>query len=397
MTPVVDDRPAGLGRRFLAVAVDQAVALLLGGGVVATASLRAAAAVREGAPVADPVPGPLLAGATLLLAAVGVAQWLLHGRYGWTLGRLLLGVRTVDVHARRPVGPWRVLLRELVVAAGAVACLVGQWVVLLSPLLDRTGRRRGWHDRVAGVEVLRATAGAPAGARGRAPRPSTAASGAGEDDGLFRPPAPPTPADADAGGGAPVPPPRVDRPDRPAASTPTPAGGLVLAPLHPQRAAPDLDTRALPVVRTDPALAYGLAPELELTRPAPPRADVVDGPGAPARRGLRVTFDDGRALTVERHALVGRNPSPTPDVQVVRVADPGRSVSKTHLQLLVDDAGAWVVDRGSTNGTVVTLPDGAQVVCRVDHPVRLREGAVVVFGDRSLRVVGVPSGASAPR
>jgi len=412
----LDDRPAGLGRRFLAVLVDQVLVLVLGGGVVLVAALRAALDLRTGAGQVPAVPVPLLVGGTVLALAVTVAQWLVHGRRGWTVGRMLLGIRTVDVHSRRPVGAGRVLVRGLVVAAGALACAVGQYVVLLSPLLDRTGRRRGWHDRAVDAEVLRvvpATAGRAAAVPASARRGRSAATGraAGpDDDAPFRP--------AGTEGAAPVPdaPTPSPSPSAPSASAPsasapsaeagdnagarpttTPAGGLVLAPLDPQRAAPDLDTRAVPVVRATPTLAFGLAPELELTRPAPPRADVEPGPRAGGRvRGLRVALDDGRVLTVERLALVGRNPSPGPDVQVVRVVDPSRSVSKTHLQLAVDGAGgSWVVDRGSTNGTVVTLPDGGQVVCRVDHPVRLREGAVVVFGDRSLRVVAVPAAAPA--
>jgi len=385
----LDDRPASLGRRFLAVLVDQVVVLALGGGVVLVASVRAAAALRDEVEPAPAVPTVVLVGAACLALAVTLAQWLAHGRWGWTLGRRLLQIRTVDVHSRRPIGAGRVLVRGLVVAAGLLAFAVGQLVVLLSPLFDATGRRRGWHDRAVDAEVLRVGV-----ATGRAaPAPTRRAAVAGAAAGR-RPPVPgpaapspvattPTAAVPAATGGVP-----------PA----TPGGGLVLAPLHPQRSAPDLDTRAMPVVREAPTLAFGLAPELELTRPAPPRPDVVPEPRVPSSQGLRVALDDGRVLTVERLALVGRNPSPGPGVQTVRVVDPARSVSKTHLQLAVDPTGgAWVVDRGSTNGTVVTLPDGGQVVCRVDHRVRLRDGAVVVFGDRSLRVVAVPTVTSTAR
>ncbi|MBD7918153.1 RDD family protein [Cellulomonas sp. Sa3CUA2] len=384
----LDDRPASLGRRFLAVLVDQVVLLVLGGGVVVVAALRVSTALRDGAaPAAPVVPVPLLVAAAVLATVVTVVQWLAHGRLGWTLGRRLLGVRTVDVHSRRPVGAGRVLVRGLVVAAGALVCAVGQYVVLLSPLLDRTGRRRGWHDRAVDAEVLRAATSRRGGdvvrrhvaGAGAAPGPAAAAP---------RPPVPlPAAGPAAAAGG-----PQVTESPAPVGTPPaTPAAGLVLAPLHPQRSAPDLDTRAIPAVRSSPTLAFGLAPELETTRPAAPRTDVVPEPRTGSTPGLRVAFDDGRVLTVERLALVGRNPSPGPGLQVVRVVDPTRSVSKTHLQLAVDSAGgAWVVDRGSTNGTLVTLPDGGQVVCPVDHPVRLREGAVVVFGDRSLRVVAMP-------
>jgi len=392
----LDDRPAGLGRRFLAVLVDQVVVMTLGGGVVLAAALRVAAALRDGAvpPDAPVVPVPLLLAAVLLAAAVTIAQWIVHGRLGWTLGRLLLGVRTVDVHSRRPIGAGRVLVRGLVVAVGVLACAVGQLVVLLSPLFDRTGRRRGWHDRAVDAEVLRVVPSSSArashapDATRRAVRGVTGGRGAGPAGGT-------RPAEVDdLPLLPPTGPPGIPSPSpSPESTAPATDGrGLVLAPLHPQRSAPDLDTRAIPTVRVAPTLAFGLAPELEMTRPAPPRTDLAPEPRAGGTAGLRVAFDDGRVLTVERLALVGRNPSQVPDVQVVRVVDPARSVSKTHLQLAVDPAGgAWVVDRGSTNGTLVTLPDGAQVVCPVDHPVRLRDGAVVTFGDSSLRVVAMPA------
>ncbi|MBO9567886.1 MAG: RDD family protein, partial [Cellulomonas iranensis] len=162
----VDDRPAGLGRRFVAALVDQVLVLALGGGLVVVASLRVVLALRDDPTTPPALPVPLLALGSVLALAVTVTQWLLHGRHGWTLGRRLLGVRTVDAHSRRPLGPWRVLLRGLVVAAGVLACGVGQLVVLLSPLFDRTGRCRGWHDRAAGAEVLRvATVAVPAGSR----------------------------------------------------------------------------------------------------------------------------------------------------------------------------------------------------------------------------------------
>lgn len=448
----VTDAPASLGRRFLAVAVDQVLLGLLLAPFALDVLARAVATARAADPSAVAV-APVGAGALVglaLAALLGVAQWVLHGRRGWTLGRRLLGVRTVDVHSRRPVGLLRVLLRELVVAAGALACLVGQVAVLVSPALDRTGRNRGWHDRAVDAEVLVArtdvrtprtaaptasgatlpvsgplSAGDPGAPVAPPDTPETRTGGSGapgsapvasppvaSPPGAARPAwaAPGATSAASSGPGAAargaVPPTRPagsvpEHPGPPPRTVPTTTGGLVLAPLDPARAAPDLDTRALPLVRAATPVppphdalgtddADGLPPELELTRPAPPREDVMPAQRRGPVRGLRVALDDGRTLTVERVALLGRNPTPAPGVQVVRVTDPGRSVSKTHLELGADASGAWVTDRGSTNGTVVTLPDGAQVVCRVDHPVRLRPGAVVVLGDRSLRVVAVP-------
>lgn len=421
----VTDAPAGLGRRFLAVALDQAAVGLLAAPFTVELVRRAlaTAAAQDPAAVAASPVRPLALVGLALAAVVTLVQWVLHGRYGWTLGRRLLGVRTVDVHSRRPIGVLRVLLRGLVVAAGTLACLVGQVAVLVSPALDRTGRNRGWHDRAVDAEVLRAlpgtdarpaaaTAGAPRGDEPAPVQPGTPGWTALAEPGTAPPDAATSGPGAAVRGTVPATRPAGPPADRAARTTagpttpvPTTTGGLVLPPLDPPRAAPDLDTRALPLVRAAAARAAGpvpsgeadpsaepagLPPELELTRPAPPRPDVVPEPRRTASRGLRVALDDGRTLTVERVALLGRNPSPAPGVQVVRVTDPDRSVSKTHLELGADASGAWVTDRGSTNGTVVTLPDGAQVVCRVDHPVRLRPGSVVVFGDRSLRVVATP-------
>ena len=60
-----------------------------------------------------------------LTGVLVLVQWMLHGRYGWTLGRLATGIRTLDVETREPVGVARIFVRTMVVAAGAVVALVG--------------------------------------------------------------------------------------------------------------------------------------------------------------------------------------------------------------------------------------------------------------------------------
>lgn len=387
--------PASYGRRCAAALVDGALALVVLGATVAVALVVAgpgASAVAGWAP-GEPVPGSAVSALLAGVVAVGVlalAQWLVHGTRGWTVGRLALGVRTLDVESRRPVGPGRVLVRGLVVAAGGLVAGVGAVVVLLSPLFDRTGRLRGWHDLAAGAEVLdvRDSPGrdrVPAGAWSVPPLAPRAAT----DDRDARD----VPAWSHAVG-APAPP-------SPAVGVPTTGlvgdagadGRLVLAPLAPTRQGPDLDTRAMPVVRPV-TLAFGLHPELEVTRPSRERLPVPPEPPAsgavtsPASAEIELT--DGRRVTVVRAALVGRNPAAEGDVQLIRVVDPTRSVSKTHLQIGVEPGGVWVADRGSTNGTVVTLPDGAQILCGTDQQVRLRVGATVAFGDHGLRLVRAP-------
>lgn len=399
--PVVDEPPAGLGRRAAAAALDAMVLLALGGWPVLVWWSGAVRAVTSG----DPVPAPGLAEllAVTVVVVVALAQWMLHGQSGATLGRHVVGIRTLDVETREPLGLPRVLLRSLVVAAGGLACAVGALVVLASPAFDRTGRRRGWHDLAARDEVLLVRR-RPAHRR---------------DPGDAAPHRPEHAADVPQVAAAPEPAPvtspvRVPRWAADGSGTAQLSAwfergaepALVLAPLAPARSGPDLDTRAIPVVvgaatavpapKAPPTPATGLDPALELTRPAPPRRDVRAEPTTPlaAPATALVELSDGRRLTIERTALVGRNPAAVSAVQLVRVVDPARSVSKTHLQIGVEHGGVWVADRGSTNGTVVTLPDGAQVVCQVDHQVRLRVGATVSFGDCWLRLVRAPGTAS---
>ncbi|MEZ0449770.1 RDD family protein, partial [Cellulomonas sp. ICMP 17802] len=134
--PTGDAPPATLVRRFGAGLVD--VLLLAAASAVGLLGDRRA----------------LTAVAGLLVLVLVVVQWLLHGRLGWTVGRRVTGIRTLDVETRRPIGAARVLLRGLVLAAGLLALGVGLLLVLVSPLFDRTGRNRGWHDLAARDEVL---------------------------------------------------------------------------------------------------------------------------------------------------------------------------------------------------------------------------------------------------
>ncbi|CAM5780666.1 RDD family protein [Cellulomonas persica] len=425
---------AGLGRRAAAVSLDVALALLAGGWLWVVQGVSTLTADEQGTHTVGPSWLALACGGLSL--ALALLQWVLHGRLGWTVGRRLLGIRTLDARTRRPIGMARVLLRGLVVAAGSLALGVGQIVVLLSPLFDHSGRSQGWHDRAARavvVDLRRAGAGAVAAPPPPRPDVVRAASTVSWRAPAGEPTTPPPPPPASAPGEAPLAGavPLVAAVPVPAPPVPAPVTGpitrpLVLAPLAQHRAGPDLDTRALPLVPPPPPSTNGSTAASSAVATSAPAA-LVDASAVPTperdvlvqpvphafgddedlettRRALppvpppsptptRITaavleISDGQRVEVRHTALVGRNPAAATDgVQLVRVVDPGRSVSKTHLQLAVEHSGVWVADRGSTNGTVVTLPDGGQVICPVDQPVRLRLGSVVVFGDCAMRLV----------
>ena len=61
-------------------------------------------------------------------------------------------------------------------------------------------------------------------------------------------------------------------------------------------------------------------------------------------------------------------------------------MSKTHLALGVDDAGLFVVDRGSTNGSTVTPPGQPTVPVGAFHAVSVVDGSVVSIGDHWVRI-----------
>lgn len=97
-------------------------------------------------------------------------------------------------------------------------------------------------------------------------------------------------------------------------------------------------------------------------------------------------FSDGRSVPLRGMTLVGRHPQPEPDeiiTDLVTLTDPRRSVSKTHLLVGMDARGLYVQDRHSTNGTIVTLPDGQQILCAPGQTIRVPAGATVSFGDFS--------------
>ncbi|MEZ0449971.1 FHA domain-containing protein, partial [Cellulomonas sp. ICMP 17802] len=122
--------------------------------------------------------------------------------------------------------------------------------------------------------------------------------------------------------------------------------------------------------------------ELEHTRLRP--STPASAPPAPV--ALRLAFDTGERVDVTGDGLVGRSPAGEDGtVHVVPVDDPARSISKTHLAFGPDGAGGrlWVVDRGSTNGTVLVAPDGTVSALPAGTRATVAAGWTIRFGERS--------------
>ena len=151
------------------------------------------------------------------------------------------------------------------------------------------------------------------------------------------------------------------------------------------------------VADVPPAPSSSSAPAWRPRRPpvAPgPDEDDVDETRI-VRRGPLGTeyvlqFSTGESISVDGTGLVGRAPAPQPGErfdQLVRIIDPGKSVSKTHLEFGQEAGALWISDRWSGNGTVVRPRDGAPR--RADPGVRVRvtRGTRVEMGEQSFVVV----------
>jgi len=432
---------AGVGRRAGAYVIDL-LALSLVAGVAAAVT---ALAVRLPARVADAAAATTAMGAeaavrdaasaylvvSLVGAAVSVLGWaglaLWDGLAGRTLGNTVLGIRTFSADGGGPVGAGRGLLRWLVLALCGVLPLVGTVLVLVSPTFDASGRRQGWHDKAA-RSVVRDVRGAaprsfapaspaPSGARGVGEPPApvadpwafpagqpaaggliTGVPGAGDPAGE---PAGRAAAPDQAHDGAGVEAHTVHRAAAPAA--PVVPAAPEPAPTQQQPAVPA--GASVPRPQAPPAAAAAAAPvpsapadpddleDLEATRfSVSSRRSAGDG-SAPPR--IVVEVDPERRVHVAARTLVGRQPQQDggAPATLLRVEDPTRSVSKTHLELVPTADGLQVTDLGSTNGSAVIAPGGQVQELVAGRPVTVAAGWVVQAGARRLTVVGQDAGA----
>lgn len=326
-------------------------------------------------------------GAGLILIHMAVAASL-EARSGATPGNRLMGIRSTDADGHAP-GGGAVFLRGLITGAGvlvavaaAAAVVIFQWfgvalpvlgpllflgaawavLVVLSNTWDRNGRLRGWQDTAAKTLVFDVKAG-------RNPITTGGIQGPYSFAPMDLPPVQQVLSPLAAGSAAAAPQPAAAVEHRPAGQQPVP---------HAASFAPPALTPPTP----NAAFPPGTHPDDDHDRTHvrgdthPPVTVAI----------LRIRLDDGRDIELDRTVLIGRNPAGHPGedtAQLVPVADPGRSISKTHLHLLAGNGGIWVTDRDSTNGSSVTTPDGIRTALAAGEPTHVRPGSTVHFGDRS--------------
>ncbi|SDG43082.1 FHA domain-containing protein [Microbacterium pygmaeum] len=98
-----------------------------------------------------------------------------------------------------------------------------------------------------------------------------------------------------------------------------------------------------------------------------------------------LTWDDGTRIAVYVRTVFGRDPATEPGTVRVVVRDETLSLSKTHFEVGSDDAGVFIVDRYSKNGSVL-VRDGIRHRLIAGAQTSLRPGDRLEFGDRSVMV-----------
>ena len=235
-------------------------------------------------------------------------------------------------------------------------------------------------DRLGAAATAGAASGpfaAPASAAAPAPEPIG-------DGPLFAPPPAPTGPAAALGAGA--------------GSPPAPAVGAGFISSVPWETGVPA---ASPAPAASAPSALGAMPPV----PPPPAAPAAAAAGAPAaaidegptvartalpRAGATLVMDTGQRIAlVAPRTLLGRAPvavSPWEEADTVPVTDPDRSISKTHLAVLLDGDRLSVRELGSTNGSAVVAADGARTTLLMGQDVAVPDGARVELGDRSFTV-----------
>ncbi len=342
--PAAAVRPADLERRLHAYALDRVAGWGLPLGV-------AAALVARGAATWLVVLTPLLLGAVLVV----LGATLLSTR-GATPGMALLGLR-VETPGGALTLPDAVRRQAVLALAGLPTFGLGLATLAWTAAADVSGRRRGWHDELVGTVVVDARPVPEVVVGPERPQPIVNLTA------MRLVPPEPTPAS--------VPP---DVPVSPTPAAPFPATGEPTPAPTPEFPAP------APGRRRAAAPAATRAPE-----PVPPRRAA-----RPETRWL-ATADTGETVLVRGLTLLGRGPQPREGESVadlVALSSTDMSVSKTHAQLQLSDDGSLVVmDRGSTNGSVL-IRQGVPRHLSPGRPVTLLDGDVLRLGDRVLEISG---------
>jgi uncharacterized RDD family membrane protein YckC len=364
---------AQLERRFTAFAVDR----LLAWSVLAGVGVLTAVFVSDDVwTVVGAVAGAMVLLWLVLAIVLGVS--------GSSPGKAMSGLRVVHHGDGTPIGVGPALLRSLVLgAAGLPTFGIGVATLAWTAVEDRGRQRRGWHDHLAQTVVVDV-------------RPVVEVADTAGDDGprhivnltaMRLIPAPPVES--------------VRTPERSEhsmrrqplpADIATPPAPRPQQPTVPSQAAPRQTPPQVPPPQVPPP--QGPSPQMPPQHVPPPQLPVQQAPPQQQRPPVsaprwRVHFDNGESFVIAGLALVGRRPEARSGEQVahlIPLSSADMSVSKTHAQFgPAPDGTIVVMDRGSTNGTVL-VRQGVSRQLAPGKPAALVHGDKVVYGDREMTI-----------
>lgn len=364
--------PASAGRRSAAFAIDAAIFVILSLPVVV-----GALPLLLGVMLSNPVPEAWFSNTDfrlgLIFYAIGqglttifvVVQLIMHGLRGLTVGKRLLGLRSVHVATFAKPGFWRIVVRALVFSAAfTIIPYLGVVPFLLSPLWDREKRGRGWFDRISRSWLVDIRHGLDPFDVKRMRHARKAFDAPVVDAAV----------------------------ELPSLATGSAWSGLAFVPSS--RSSSGVISAALTALPEEPWEPPFIATPTSLAAPLPaPAAPAASDPAVPAATSVPQTvllvFDDGLCLDIDGGGLMGRGPEAPADQSprhLLNIDDPSRLISKTHLEFGIDEGGFWIADRGSGNGTFVTPPAGES--SRLDPRTKtwLSPNSLVELGTRSFTV-----------
>ncbi len=174
------------------------------------------------------------------------------------------------------------------------------------------------------------------------------------------------------------------------ASTAVPGSAPAPAPISAPAAPPAPASAPAPAAASAPAVAPAPPPAVAVSSPAesslePDTENTRLVPRGSTGARFVLQFSTGESYTVLGSGIIGRNPSPEPGEAVdhiVTIVDPGRSVSKSHLEFGQDNGVFWVSDRHSGNGSIIREPGSEPRYCEPGRRYRVVRGTRIDIGEQ---------------
>jgi hypothetical protein len=121
-----------------------------------------------------------------------------------------------------------------------------------------------------------------------------------------------------------------------------------------------------------------------------PPEPVAEETQVAAPRQWSLMLPDGTRVSLAGPLLLGRDPAgipDRPDARLLPVADPGKTVSKTHALLEPGPEGVRVRELHSTNGVAIDTAGGRQLLAPGGDGVA-PQGATIMLGSFAVRIAG---------